>query len=301
MKPRPYTLLLHPVFLVSLALLLANDFYFKYEFHNGFTGKLSDFAGLFVFAVFMAVLFPGYKKPVIVFCGLFFCWWKSPLSDFLVTFATGHLSLPLHRVVDYTDLAALFVLPLAYRIKPSYYPITFIRSFGIYTIGIISLFSFCSTSMPRYIQGGEVELDKSFRTQLHQEEIIGRFDEKNIPIDRDTAYYEKLSGNDKYLIIKDSSGKQKTIRIADYKEIELYERTVPYTPTYTISALVIKDDTIRNIRFSISEMYNRKKRVIRLKSFEQDTSRSQGYYRSQMWLKRKFEKPIMQKIEEILK
>ena len=48
MTDRSVHILGSPGFLVGLLLLLSNDFVFKEQFHNGFTGKLSDFAGLFV-------------------------------------------------------------------------------------------------------------------------------------------------------------------------------------------------------------------------------------------------------------
>ncbi len=110
-------LLLHPLFLISLILLLLNDFYLKHEFHNALTGKLSDVTGLFALAVFLFAFFPAYKKQLI-FCVLFFCWWKSPLSGFFIHFANDQLSLPLHRVVDYTDLFALLILPFTYSVNP---------------------------------------------------------------------------------------------------------------------------------------------------------------------------------------
>ncbi|MEI9806388.1 MAG: hypothetical protein WDO16_00175 [Bacteroidota bacterium] len=99
-----------------------------------------------------------------------------------------------------------------------------------------------------------------------------------------------MPGTDKYLKIKDSSGQEKTIRIADYKEIELYERTAPYFPTYTIPALVVDNDTIRMVRFSISKMYNRKKRIIDLLSFAYDSV--SGHYPSRLFMRKKLGSPI---------
>ena len=45
-------ILISPGFVISLFLLLINDFYLKPELDSSFTGKLSDFAGLFVFTLF---------------------------------------------------------------------------------------------------------------------------------------------------------------------------------------------------------------------------------------------------------
>lgn len=51
--------LLHPVPLVAIALLVLNDHLFKEMFHNGVTGKLSDFAGMAFFPLVLQGLFEG--------------------------------------------------------------------------------------------------------------------------------------------------------------------------------------------------------------------------------------------------
>jgi hypothetical protein len=53
-----------PVFITAVLLLIANDWYFKQTFHNGLTGKLSDFAGLFAFPFLLSALFPRKIKLV---------------------------------------------------------------------------------------------------------------------------------------------------------------------------------------------------------------------------------------------
>jgi hypothetical protein len=300
MKAAKPTLLLHPFFLLSLALLLLNDFYLKYQFHNGFTGKLSDFTGLFAFTVFLLALFPSAKKTIILIAALFFCWWKSALSDPLIHFLNYNLSLPVSRIIDYSDYCALLILPFCYLIRPIDYPASLARTIAIYTTGIVSLVSFCSTSLPRYMQRDTVYMNKVFRTRSKLEEIPEKFRQQNISIVQDTAYYTSVKewGNeDYYLKIKDTSGTQKTIRIDDYKGMELYRRTVPNEPTFTISYLVINWDTIRNIRFSVSEMYTKKKRVITLESFAHDTTHWAPYW---YHARRKYQKPIKKRIEKIL-
>ena len=52
-------------FLICLIGLLLNDFYFKAAYPNWLTGKLPDFCGLFVFALFWTAFFPRYKKMVV--------------------------------------------------------------------------------------------------------------------------------------------------------------------------------------------------------------------------------------------
>lgn len=132
----------HIPFLLGLTLLLLNDFYFKAEFHNWFTGKLSDFSGLFVFVLFFQGLFPNKKLNVYLITGLGFIFWKSNYSQGFIEWFSQTFYV-IHRVVDYTDLLALLVLPVAYFYKPN----DRLRlKLNPYPILCVALFSFCATS-----------------------------------------------------------------------------------------------------------------------------------------------------------
>lgn len=131
-------------FVSLLVILLANDFYFKYEYHNWITGKLSDFAGIFVFVYFWTTLFPRQKNVVCILTGFLFILWKSPYSQPFINFFNENFY-SIDRTVDMSDLLALLVLPIScsdseakYR-KPDVLPIP---------IAVLTIFSFCATSMP---------------------------------------------------------------------------------------------------------------------------------------------------------
>ena len=49
--------LIHPVPMTAVLLLALNDHFLKSHFHSFVTGKLSDFAGLFFFPLFLSALF----------------------------------------------------------------------------------------------------------------------------------------------------------------------------------------------------------------------------------------------------
>jgi hypothetical protein len=100
-------------FLLALALLLLNDFFLKTQYGNWWTGKLSDFAGVFAFAWFWLAILPRYQRALLLLIGLLFIFWKSPLSQPLIDGWNQFGFLPVSRVVDYTDLMALAMLPLA--------------------------------------------------------------------------------------------------------------------------------------------------------------------------------------------
>lgn len=104
-----------PVFLLGLALLLANDFFFKAYFHNSITGKLSDIAGLFIFPLFISVILRSDSKLIFWAIAAFFIYWKSPLSNSLLEMLSSVSGQRFERVVDYTDLFCLPVLIVSYR------------------------------------------------------------------------------------------------------------------------------------------------------------------------------------------
>lgn len=100
--------------IVSLALLLVNDWYLKAAYGNWFTGKLSDFAGILLFALLAFAFLPHRKAAVALGICAAFVWWKSPLAQPLID-AVHFLGVSsFNRVVDHTDLIALVMVPLAW-------------------------------------------------------------------------------------------------------------------------------------------------------------------------------------------
>ena len=151
MKKPLENVLLSPPFVVGLGLLLLNDFYLKYEVANFVTGKLSDFAGLFVFSSFFSALVPKKKSEVYVITALFFFFWKSPCSNILIDTWNSFEFFRAGRTVDYSDLVALTVLPFSYWyfwVSPycSGNKTTFHSSFSI-PIVILSVFAFTATTL----------------------------------------------------------------------------------------------------------------------------------------------------------
>lgn len=158
-----------PSFLFSLAVLLLNDFWWKGAFHNAFTGKISDFAGLFAFAWFGMTILQKGKWKLMLGIGLFFIWWKSSLSQGFIESWNSLSLLPINRVVDYTDLMALVSLPLAamyFGNVPKKIPVYASPIFkaGIFTL---SIFAFCATS---YMDN--LTYDKVYDLNLSLDEAI---------------------------------------------------------------------------------------------------------------------------------
>ena len=155
------------LFLISVGLLLVNDFYLKYQFHNYLTGKLSDFVGLFAFPYFVSLLFKSKVKTIYILTGILFIFWKSSSSQFAIDFL-NNIGIGIKRVVDYSDLIALLILPLSYRYrvkntrgikKINFLPKGFI-------IGICS-FAFIATTLPK--ERGEINLKSTYETEFEMQ------------------------------------------------------------------------------------------------------------------------------------
>jgi len=132
--------LAHPVFLVSLLILLLNDFILKTVFHNYLTGKLSDFAGLLAFPFFWSVLFPKRVKEMHIAVALFFVFWKSPFSEAFIDF------FGLYRVVDFSDNIALVSILVSFWLLKQESFLYKVHPVFLKLIFLISCFSFVATT-----------------------------------------------------------------------------------------------------------------------------------------------------------
>lgn len=134
-------------FLIGLVLLLLNDFIFKEIYGNWLTGKLSDFAGLFIFPLFWTAIFPKNKNKIFLLTAVFFIFWKSPYSQSLLDSWNQFMFVDIARVVDYSDLMALIVLPLAYFYFEEKEDMKFLKVNPFFPL-VVSSFAFVATSLP---------------------------------------------------------------------------------------------------------------------------------------------------------
>jgi hypothetical protein len=188
-RPQP-TLLLHPWFLISLSLLLLNDCFLKYEYSNWLTGKLSDVTGIFVLAVFLFSLFPAAKTGLCFLIASLFIYWKSPFSQPFINWCNLALALPVARVVDYSDIAALIMLYPASRLKAvQYWPAWWLKA----PVALISIFAITATSMPYHrfynFPTGYLVLNETFKTRNSKEQILQKLDSLHITYHLDSVEY----------------------------------------------------------------------------------------------------------------
>lgn len=219
---RKTDILKDPLFISGLLLLILNDHALKALLHNQLTGKLSDFAGLFIFPAFWSYFFPKYRKGIYILTGLFFTFWKSELATSFIT-ALNSISIAVSRVVDHTDLIALYVLPVSYYYFLKNHSYHLSKSVSVYLISAISFIAFCATSAPYYHfkQPYEYYSYYPYRTRLTMDDILHKLDSCGIQCRQDTfydyrsSYYKDSTGNK--VIVDTSLGKTAYWVIEDYK------------------------------------------------------------------------------------
>ncbi len=153
-------------------------FYLKPTFSNTFTGKISDFAGLIVFPIFIAYIYPKSKKWISIATGILFIVWKTPLVSPIIDEFNQLFPLKIQRIIDYSDYWALLVLPIAHRIINQEERIIFnsnyLLKFTKIGLASISFFAICATSKaPRpETPKGTIYIGKDYTIKKSKNEII---------------------------------------------------------------------------------------------------------------------------------
>ena len=163
-------------FILSLFLLLLNDFYLKYEFHNFITGKLSDFSGLFIFPYFISVFFANKTKEIYIFTFVLFIFWKLEISEQFIKFISKITDFAFYRTVDLSDLIALSILPFSFNYFHSQNKVQKNNknsSFALNSlIGVITVYSFLADTNPRQEVKVKIKSKKEFKIQSSKEQIL---------------------------------------------------------------------------------------------------------------------------------
>lgn len=119
-RRRPVLALLHPAWLLALLLLALNDHVLKRIAASVVTGKLSDFAGLFIAPALLAVLVRATSRRAIAACHVAVAAGFALVKTFAPATMLFDRALSLvvrsHTITDPTDLIALPMVFLAYRV-----------------------------------------------------------------------------------------------------------------------------------------------------------------------------------------
>jgi|GEM_PF-889105 len=144
---------LNYVFIIGLVILILNDHLLKEVFGNWWTGKLSDFAGVLILPMFIQYLFPIKTKNAAIITVLFFVFWKSPYSQFIIDGFNSIGLFSINRAVDYTDFLAFAILPLSVFVlnNTDKFKVDFSNNLSqklaTYAVVFVAMIAFTATSM----------------------------------------------------------------------------------------------------------------------------------------------------------
>jgi hypothetical protein len=235
--------LLNIVFLISLVTLLLNDHYLKYAFSNWLTGKLSDVVGIIILPLLLAFIFPKLKKHSVWMSALLFAFWKSPFSQSLIDLYNQIAFIQTSRIVDFTDLFVLLLLPVPYFIIYRIDQLKFLKihKVNILFILLLTVATLVATSPPpsHYYTRTEGNL-ACYRCNMtvnyNQDEIVWRLKEVNIVFDRITSI-------DSVVLERVPSLKKENVHV------------------YRLNQLVIDKDTLRNLDFTMRTIKDGKTKI----------------------------------------
>jgi len=105
-----------PLYL-SVAVLILNDHYYKEAYPSWITGKLSDFAGIFLIVLLLRSIAPNHIHKITAGVIIIFAFWKSTYSQPLIDSINAYSSIKIGRVVDLTDLLAFSMIPVAHFVS----------------------------------------------------------------------------------------------------------------------------------------------------------------------------------------
>jgi hypothetical protein len=162
-------------FVLALAVLLANDWLLKQSFPGFVTGKLSDFAGLAVVALPLFAAFPRHARVIYLAMGGAFLWWKSPASSAFIAYLNDVQPWKIGRVIDYSDLVALAVLPycakFAAREPTSLVTSPAVRRWVLPPVLVAALFGVMATSYPKESRDFNIRAIES-ATPIPRDQIV---------------------------------------------------------------------------------------------------------------------------------
>lgn len=226
---RNNNLIVNYLFIFGILILFLNDQFFKFEYSNYFTGKLSDICGIIIFPFFLTYLFPKLKHNSIFVAALIFLFWKSEYSQSMINIYNEISPIQTSRIIDYSDLYVLLLLPIPFYLIKKNRIMEFlkIKRLNPNLVFVISLFIFIAEAPPpsHYFTMNDGNL------QCYKCNI-------------------KVNHNKDYVLTK---LKQNGIKFDTIKPIH-YRSVIDSTSgakQYIKNELIIDNDTLRNISLTI--------------------------------------------------
>ncbi|MDR6761398.1 hypothetical protein J2Y38_001607 [Flavobacterium sp. 2755] len=231
-KNPKYYLLKKNLFLLGLLTLVLNDFYLKYTFSNFITGKLSDFAGLFIFPYFISIFFEKNASKIYLLISVIFTLWKFEISQPFIEWISNFTNLAFYRTVDLTDLVALIILPFSYLYFKRKITEIEEKTNNILNsvIGILCMLIFVTDSSPRQSINLKILSSKEYKISLNKDSIFQQSDFRGeYDINRDDSLFTFCFQIPEYnaqvtavTTILKTSDNMTTIKLDTITEIEVY-------------------------------------------------------------------------------
>lgn len=243
--------LLNYVFLFGLVIVFLNDHFLKLEFANGLTGKLSDFAGLLILPMIITFIFPKSTRINCVAAAIFFIFWKSSFSQPFIDFYNQFTPIKIARLIDYSDLIALSMVPISYLIleRINKYKKLQIKVQGLHPTFLLvpTAIVLMATSPPHYyhytFSDGAIQCYNCTKT---------------VPYNQ-ADFLEILSKN-AYTVRIDSVFAEDKTRFNPYRNDSTQNVATSY-PYYKIDTLIIGTDTITDFQFALEKINEDKTKV----------------------------------------
>jgi len=171
-------------------MLFVNDQFLKFKFPGVITGKLSDVCGIIILPLLLTFLFPKWREKSVWITLLIFTYWKSGYSQSLIDFYNQFAPIETSRVIDYSDLWVLFLLPIPYHILKNHQLIAScsIKKVNPYFILFPSVLILTATSPPKSYyytrtDGNLACFRCNINIDLSQDEIIKKLAQNSITFD----------------------------------------------------------------------------------------------------------------------
>lgn len=268
--------LLNYLFLVCLLLLVLNDHLFKSVYGNWITGKLSDAAGIIMLPLLIAYLVPRLRYQTWWISAVLFIWWKSPLSAGFIDWYNQFALIPVTRVVDYTDLLVLVLLPLPWFVIHKVDRERALAVTRVHPAVVVmpSMLALMATSPPyyyRYMRSeGNLKCMNCYVTlRYSQDEIVQKLR---------SAHFEFDS-------IKPFITTSYTGEVIDHPDLKLYK----------INQLIIDKDTLRSLDFTMRTIKEGKTRVY---FTGMQVDQELGNWRLERQLRKLYRKKVFRELRE---
>ena len=260
----------NPIFILSVVLLVVNDWLLKPVFHNIFTGKLSDFAGLFAFPFFFSTLFPKWKKSIHLFSALIFIIWKSEYVQPLIDLING-IGVPVQRTVDLTDHIALIAIYFSYLAFERNFSVK-MKPFVANLLMVFSCLAFIATSLPPHRYRKFIDINKTYTFAFSKRELISRLNIIQMKeVNAMKSYGEPIDFNSESNTFHYNGSKDTLAILIDYKTIA--DQDTIRLKSSLAEIMIFGDDhsaTLKLLSVYQLEILNRKKdyKEVAIKHFE---------------------------------